>query len=412
MSEMLYDRVPVSYLERVVNGMLPGLQMYARDANLTPEQASWYVPGSIICERAFTDATSRFMGMVTTHRITILSNHMVDVSQSVDDPEASQWSLCVAQARSHFKVMDVFEHHGKTQILLLHLPNDENWHIFEQVVLNMEEDLVSTSRERFAAKCEAEVVDVLATRRWLERTSWPIGFLEDGTPQPLDTPLSERMRPLGEAGFREVDGHVVLFAGLSARLSEQGVRAHFAEGYPDLLAYGYVEPNAGLCVRALTSARVSADGHVEWAHDLDEDTLSLRLGGYEGVPVAQVVDGSLFEFAAQIAETDERFAPGEELAKTRELRFLDGMRHPTSPDDIIATLLTRVEGLSGERVLVRMRGVENGDIYGELLDEPQQELWVHAGDMVPVGLAQTDQGLRAFVLLDDIAVAGNDDLRS
>lgn len=53
-------------LQALVNGNYPGIAMFARDVNLPPELAKKYVPGQIIREKAFTDASIRFMGMVTT----------------------------------------------------------------------------------------------------------------------------------------------------------------------------------------------------------------------------------------------------------------------------------------------------------------------------------------------------------
>lgn len=47
--------------------------MYARDVNLPPALASKYEPDIIIMEPGFTDASSRVMCMVTTHRFAILS---------------------------------------------------------------------------------------------------------------------------------------------------------------------------------------------------------------------------------------------------------------------------------------------------------------------------------------------------
>lgn len=401
MCDLLFDRVPVFYLERVINGIFPGLQMHARDVDLTPEQASWYVPGEVICERGFTDATSRFMGMVTSHRITILSNHMANLSQFSDDPEVREWELCVAQHGSHFKVMDVYEIDGKTQILLLHLPDDENWRIFEQVVVSMEESIVAMARERFEAKCEADVVGVLATRRWLDRVSWPVGFMDDGEPQPLSIPVEDRLRPLGEVGFRAIAGNVVLLAGMVERLKKRDSDAPFADGFPDLLAYGYVDSQAGLCAHALTSARVEGE-HIVWAHDFDDTELTVRLGGFEGTPVAQVVDGSLSEFSDRITLVEENDSPAEELAQLRGMRFMDRLRNPTSPDDILVTLLTKTKRDYSEEVWVRLRHMENDMILGELLIEPHQGLGVHAGAVLPVSFADTDEGPRAFVIVDEL----------
>ena len=49
----------VQQLEQLMNEMLPGLQLFARDINLTPEEASKFHVGQIVRNAAFTDATSR-----------------------------------------------------------------------------------------------------------------------------------------------------------------------------------------------------------------------------------------------------------------------------------------------------------------------------------------------------------------
>ena len=72
----------VQQLEQLMNEMLPGLQLFARDINLTPEEASKFQVGQIVRNAAFTDATSRVGGMVTTHRFSILSNHLFDLTKA------------------------------------------------------------------------------------------------------------------------------------------------------------------------------------------------------------------------------------------------------------------------------------------------------------------------------------------
>ena len=76
--------------EEVINEIFPGLTMYVRDVNLPPAFASKYAPDMIIMEPGFTDASSRVMGMVTTHRFAILSNHMADFGPYEHD---TNWGL-------------------------------------------------------------------------------------------------------------------------------------------------------------------------------------------------------------------------------------------------------------------------------------------------------------------------------
>jgi hypothetical protein len=89
--------------ENTINEILPGLTMYVRDVNLSYELDEKYVPDTIILERGFTDASSRVMGMKTTHRFAILSNHMADLSAY---EHGTNWGLFVAKSNSHFLILD------------------------------------------------------------------------------------------------------------------------------------------------------------------------------------------------------------------------------------------------------------------------------------------------------------------
>ena len=130
--------------EEVINEIFPGLTMYVRDVNLPPAFASKYEPDMIIMEPGFTDASSRVMGMVTTHRFAILSNHMADFGPYEHD---TNWGLFVAQRNAHFKILDIYEYQGRTQILLLHLPDDNRWKLFENVKINLEDQIIEDSRK-------------------------------------------------------------------------------------------------------------------------------------------------------------------------------------------------------------------------------------------------------------------------
>ena len=167
---------PATY-EQALNDTLSGLTMYVRDVNLNIVCAQTYQPGMIIQERGFTDASRRVLGMVTTHRFAILSNHMMDLSPL---EHGTGWGLCVAQAGSHFKVLDVYEMQGKTQILLLHLPNDDRWRMFENMTSDIENQIIELSRMRFKLKAFLEPIPELTTNEWLSRCADPLGMDDQG----------------------------------------------------------------------------------------------------------------------------------------------------------------------------------------------------------------------------------------
>ena len=163
--------------EKTINEILPGLTMFVRDVNLSPQCAERYHNDLIIKERGFTDASARVMGMKTSHRFAILSNHMANLSAMEN---GTNWGLFVAQRDSHFLVLDVYDYFDMTQILLLHLPDDERWKLFQNVHCNVFDDLVGMCRQRFENKCELEVIPELATDEWLKRCAFPLGMDENG----------------------------------------------------------------------------------------------------------------------------------------------------------------------------------------------------------------------------------------
>uniref|UniRef100_UPI0038636AEC hypothetical protein n=1 Tax=Methanobrevibacter sp. TaxID=66852 RepID=UPI0038636AEC len=131
--------------------------------------------GQIITEKAFVDASNRIGGMVTTHRYLILSGFMGDLSVFEKD---TNWGLHTANHGSRFKVLDVFSVEGKTQILLLHLPDG-----FEEVFTNetdIEREFIERERENFINDLKQDIIKELADEIWLDRCSFPIGMDDEG----------------------------------------------------------------------------------------------------------------------------------------------------------------------------------------------------------------------------------------
>ncbi len=178
-----FNELDLDLVMKTVNEILPGTQMFVRDLFMPDEIAAKYEPERIIMERGFIDGTCRVMGMITPYRFTILSNHMADVSLA---EHGTNWGLHVARANSHFKILDRYEYMGKTQILLLHLPDDERWELFKNVKLSIEDELIESSRRRFEVKSQAEVIPELATQEWLMRVAQPVGIDSKGNFYDLD----------------------------------------------------------------------------------------------------------------------------------------------------------------------------------------------------------------------------------
>ena len=173
----------IDRLQEAINDMYPGIAMFVRDVNLADGLADKYQAGSIIRERAFTDASCRIGGLVTTHRYVILSNHMGNLSAF---EHGTHWGLHVAQRDSHFKVFGVFVHEDKTAIVLLHLPDDPRWKLFENVQLDIDRMLMEKACERFVTACGQPPIPELANAQWLDRCVFPLGMNDRGEFWPLE----------------------------------------------------------------------------------------------------------------------------------------------------------------------------------------------------------------------------------
>lgn len=390
------EKVPVWYLERVINQTMPGLQMYVRDVDMPRELADKYVPGTILREKAFTDATCRVGGLAKSHRISILSNHMVNFSDMADDKEVACWGLCVAQHDSHYKVLDRYEIGGKEQILLLHLPDDENWRLFENVVLSTEEELIEDCHERFRNKVNAEVIPELNIERWYDRLEYPLGFNDEYEPWELDDPIEQRLKPIGEMNFRDLVGKVVFIKDAPGQENPD---------YPDIVAYGYIDRTAGMSFHALCDARFES-GVIETLDSYKDALLTIRSGGMDENLCAQLVDSTLSDYAERITMVEENYDQGEEIKETRKLRFLDPLRNPQYPDDIQAVLVTENEIEGYELVWVKLRRIEDGNVFAKLLNEPAQKAYgVHVGAILPLAFQETEDGIRVYAVADNVVKA-------
>ncbi len=370
----------VELLQSTVDEILPGLTLFVRDCDLSPVCAPRYEPGTILMERGFTDASNRVMGMVTTHRIAILSNHMMDFQPYEHD---TNWGLFVARNNSHFKVLDVYEYEGKTQILLFHLPDDDRWRLFENTVLSVEEQLITDCRKRFEDKSRKEPVPELATQAWLDRCRDPVGMNDDGILFDLRPLVGSELHPVKGADFRKFYHRIVY---LSCRdLIAQIAPTQFKPEDTGVLAYGYISEQVGLCFLPIMLAAA------------EENTIHLR--DFRARPGFRIelsrLESAEYLDASRVDLGDIRFydleepadpePPTGDMEELRSVRFLDPCRHPLLPDYVSCIL--KQKDLDEERVWVRLDRVGKKDLSGILATEPKGRFSVRKGGRVSV-LAQ------------------------
>lgn len=379
----------VQQLEQLMNEMLPGLQLFARDINLTPEEVACYRVGEVVRNPAFTDATCRVGGMVTTHRYGILSNHMMDLSYA---EHGTNWGLCIANRDSHFKVLDIYEHEGKTQILLLHLPDDYRWKWMEHVNLDLPVDIVADSRERFASKAHAEPIPEVTSPEWLDRCGFAPGLYIKGELFPNEIPIASQMQKVKDASFRSFYHELVYVR--CAALIEDVMPEVAKAGDTGLVLYGYIDEEAGVSFQPL------------WIAKEGESTLDMRLIPEETMYLIRLVNLDDCDFCSMkwievdpyivdrarrvIAEVYD--TKSKEKEETRTFQGLDQFRHRAYPDDFGVAVYYEDKSKDPERLWVRISRVEGNQCFGTLLMDSKHPDGPKEGDEIMFKVLQNENG--------------------
>lgn len=216
----------------------------------------------------------------------------------------------------------------------------------------------------------------------------------------LDAPLEGYLKPVKDADFRDLLGGAVYikdaFAYLSRSPEDLGIDA---DGYPDVVAYCYVDDEMGMCFRCLYAARV--EGNVIELQDAFADVaLTLRLETMLDALCAPLDGDAVISYAEQLAAMESEHPVDDFTQGMRELAELDGLRNPAFPD-VIKTVLVRANENDGYE-LVWAKPVEPAE--GEkpqcvLMSEPSSEAFgVHEGDSLPLTFQKQPDGLIAVAL--------------
>ena len=192
---------------------------------------------------------------------------------------------------------------------------------------------------------------------------------------------------LSETGFRPVYHNFCVFP-LLDDLKPAVVDFPGAEEANCILTYGYIDQQAGLTLEVLVCGDMSKDG-VKFFDPSDKARAIIRAGKVlnEGFHYLKSTQELYNRNAEKLATVKEYDAP-EDVEKTRELTFLDELRHKEYPDDVPVFLVK--DGLQPEQCWVRMVGTEDHYIIGDLLNEPDQNFGYHKGERIGFGVQKTE----------------------
>ncbi|PXY44631.1 hypothetical protein [Flavobacterium hydrophilum] len=153
------------------------LKLFYRDTNLTDNLIEKYKVGQIIKEKGFTDMTSIGGGLLGNFRYLIASANAKDLSKF--NPGSAKIGHFLLDEITFFKVLDIQKINTKTQVFLLHIP-DNSLSLFKNSTSNIEEEITEKARQKFSSKINSPLIPELQTEDWKERIKSPIGMNDLG----------------------------------------------------------------------------------------------------------------------------------------------------------------------------------------------------------------------------------------
>lgn len=150
-----------------------------------------------------------------------------------------------------------------------------------------------------------------------------------------------------------------------------------------ILAYGYIDHEAGMTLEVLAAAQKAGKGFRFWDSN-DEGTVKIRIGSITDLECYYLDDddGKLYGWYKEKVDNLSVYDVDDDVKVSRGMEFLDAFREPDFPDDVLVHLFK--EGYHAEGCWVRVEALdeENHQFLGTLLNEPEQELGCHEGDRI------------------------------
>ena len=161
------------------------------------------------------------------------------------------------------------------------------------------------------------------------------------------------------------------------------------EGANCLLTYGFIDREAGLTLEVLAAGYEQENKYVFF--DPPRETPCIILAENVEDQEFSLLDDrnkALRTRYAGMLGLLQEYEAGEEIEKTREMRFLDDSRHPCFPDDVQVYLMR--DGLKPEPCWARISGLAENYIRCILLNEPEQDFGCHQGEEIAVNLDEAE----------------------
>lgn len=157
------------------------------------------------------------------------------------------------------------------------------------------------------------------------------------------------------------------------------------------IIYGYIDPNVGISFQACSYA-TRKDDEVFTTLERQQYNQIIRYLMIRDNDVAELdydftKDDLGLSFSTEI---DRQYATDELTMELREDEFLDPFRHTVDPDVLKVLLISK--GHTPEQVWAYPNALEDDGLFGELLNQPYQDLGINIGDRIKILAFEMDDG--------------------
>ena len=146
------------------------------------------------------------------------------------------------------------------------------------------------------------------------------------------------------------------------------------------LCFGYIDSQAGMSFNFLCFANFETGKIDEKSYEKQLSEKIMLRSRYDAEIEIKPYLGDISVFDERIKMIDEGYHKNEKVLPTRNIKEIDHLRHNIFPDDIL--VLLKKEGFQIEQVWIRLSGIENGNLVGILLNEPNSDFGVYANQLV------------------------------
>ena len=170
----------------------------------------------------------------------------------------------------------------------------------------------------------------------------------------------------------------------------------------------YVDHEAGLSFQTVAACLLEEDNLLVYEREDNFENLSnSRFGAVKDFEFEYLEnlmipsDFDIAPFTSRAMEIFKLYNDDEKILVLRALPLLDDVRDKEFPDDILVIFLK--EGFGAEGMWVRYEDYdEEHDIIGRLLNQPNQDLGINAGDMIKFSfMKDNDDKLFCYCDLDE-----------